>query len=273
MAAYTGALTRKAHYAIPNDVAPGVSKDHVNVNPNPDIFDNAVTPPSAQSGDVWNPAEALTVSQVVGSPAPVAHWFNCEPAVPSSVPYGTAQQTMQDRLMVNHSFINYQADSVRLYQHESEGVSIGWEPGRMPQHSGESVGDNESYLMMGRNSYDVTNQPNEVYAGDAANVGRYRVGQRISMFGLYENPHGKFGQDASLRAYTGLAPQFPVDKPAIADPAPYTPNSTGTTTWKLPAFQLPSLFGLPSETAVTDFTLAAEQNTVSGGFSSEGDRL
>lgn len=268
MAAYTGFLVRQGHYSLPGDRAPGVNSDHTNPAPEPDIFDPQTPPPSQQSGDVWNPSENVTASpQVV---EPVAHWFNGTPAVPTNVPYGAAQQEMQNRLVIDHSVTHYQPDSVRLYQNATEGVSIGWELGRAPQHAGESVGESEQYLMMGKNSYDVTNQPNEVYSADQ---GRYRLGTRIAMFGLYDNPFGKFGQDASLRAYTGLAPQFPQDKAPMSGTAPYTPNSTGTTTWTMPSFQVPRLFALQSETSVTDFTMASQDAAVSSDFGTEDGRL
>lgn len=271
MTAYTGYLTRTAHYGPPGDVAPGVNPDHTHPAAEPDPFNPQPDTPTAQTGDVWNPTENGFASD--WQVEPVAHWFNGSPAVPSNVPYGTGQQAMQDRMLADHSVIHYVSDTIRLYQHQSEGVSIDWQVGRSPQHAGESVGDNESYLMMGRNSYDVTNQPNEVYAGDPANVGRYRLGVKTTMFGLYDNPIGRFGQDANLRAYTGLSPQFPVDKPSVADAAPYTPNSSGTTTWTMPQFQVPRLFSLPSETSMTDYTTASEDGSVSSDFASEDGRL
>lgn len=270
MGAYTGYLARKGHYSPPGDVAPGVNADHTHPAPEPDIFNPMPDAPSAQAGDVWNPTEDHYAS--ADQLERVAHWFNGSPAVPSSMSsYGVGQQLMQDRMMDDHCISNYVPDSVRLYQHASEGVSIGWELGRAPQHAGESVGDSESYLMMGRNSYDVTNQPNEVYSTDQS---RYRLGTRISMFGLYDNPHGKFGQDASLRAYTGLTPQFPADKTQMQqDAAPYTPNSSGTATWTLPSFQVPRLFALQSETSMTDYTMASEDASVSSDYASDDGRL
>lgn len=270
MGAYTGYLARMGHYSAPGDVAPGVNAEHTHPSPEPDPFNPQPAVPANQADDVWNPTEeGFTTGD---APEPVAHWFNGYPAVPSSMPsYGAGQQEMQNRMLMDHSVVHYTPDSIRLYQHASEGVSINWETGRSPQHAGESVGDSESYLMMGRNSYDVTNQPNEVYSADQ---GRYRLGTRISMFGLYDSPTGKFGQDASLRAYTGLTPQFPADKIQMnQDAAPYTPNSSGTATWTLPSFQVPRLFGLPSETSITDYTVATEDVNTSSGFISDDGRL
>jgi hypothetical protein len=273
MTAYTGYLTRAAHYSLPGDSAPGVNPDHEHPSPEPDPFNPVPQTPADQTGDVWNPTENGFASD--WEIAPVTHWFNGAPAVPTNVPYGTAQQAMQDRMMADHSVIHYVPDSIRLYQHASEGVQIEWVPGREPQHAGESVGDNEAYLMMGRNSYDVTNQPNpDVYGGDAVNTGRYRLGLKTTMFGLYENPLGKFGQDASLHAYTGLTPQFPADKNQMNnEAAPYTPNSSGTATWTMPQYNVPRLFSLPSETAMTDYTTASENVSSDTGFDSDDGRL
>lgn len=270
MGAYTGYLTRKGHYSLPGDVAPGVNADHTKPDPEPDIFDPKPADPGTATGDVWNPSEDHFTSP--NAPERVAHWFNGTPAVPSSMSsYGAGQQLMQDRMMDDHCVSHYQADSVRLYQHASEGVSIDYELGRAPQHSGETVGESENYLMMGRNSYDATNQPNEVYSADQQ---RYRLGTRIAMFGLYESPLGKFGQDASLRAYTGLTPQFPAVKTQMTqDAAPYTPNSSGTATWVLPSFNVPRLFGLQSETSMTDYTMASQDAAVSSDFDNTDGRL
>lgn len=268
MTAYTGYLIRKGHYSAAKDVAPGVNPEHTNPSPDPDIFDPRPDVPAQQSGDVWNPSEVtMGESQPIER---VAHWFNGTPAVPSNVPYAKAQQEMQDRMMLDHGVTHYTPDSIRLFQNATEGVSIGWENGRAPQVAGESVGENEQYLMMGTNAYDITNQPNEVYSADQ---GRYRLGTRIAMFGLYDNPFGKFGQDASLRAYTGLTAQFPQDKEQMQNTAPYTPNSTGTKTWTLPSFQVPRMFGLQSETSITDYTMASQDAMVSSDFADDSGRL
>jgi hypothetical protein len=269
MTAYTGYLTRSAHYAYPGDRAPGVNPEHEHPDPDPDPFSPVPDTPVNQAGDVWNPQETGFASD--WEVEPVTHWFNGAPAVPSSVPYGTAQQAMQDRMMNDHSVIHYVPDSIRLYQHQSEGVEIDWFVGRAPQNAGVSLPDDVAYLANGDNSYDQINQPNpDVYGGDEANVGRYRLGHKVSMFGLYDTPLGKFGQDASLHAYTGLTPQFPAQKNQMTDgAAPYTPNSSGTATWTMPQFQVPKLFSLPSETSITDYTTAAEESSTDSGFTSE----
>jgi hypothetical protein len=272
---YSGAATRAAHFATANDVAPGISKDHTTGATEPDPFNPQPDVPADQAGTVWgtDPANPGQSNQPNLAQVPVNHWFDGQAAVPSGEEYARAQLAMQERMMWDHSQTNYVPDSVRLYQHFSEGQENDFIIGRLPVAAGATIPDGPlAGLQNGRNSYDAINQPNEVYSGDAANVGRYRLGVKTNVFGVYSNPIGKFGQDALLHAYTGLTPQFPNAKAPMTDTAPYTPNSTGTTTWA-PAVsqQDPSLFALPSETQMTDFTIGQEAATSSefvdrGGF-------
>jgi hypothetical protein len=165
---------------------------------------------------------------------------------------------MQERMMADHVPVYYVPDGIRLYQHATEGQANEWQLGRLPREAGIDVPDNAKWLIVGKNGYDATNPPNEVYSGDAANVGRYRVGVKTNIFGLYENPIGKFGQDAMLHSFTGLYASLPQEKAPMTDTAPYTPNSTGTAHWApASSYQTPSLFTLPSETAMTDFAVAS----------------
>lgn len=272
---YTGAALRAAHYGVRPSV-PGVNADHTTPDPEPDPFNPVPETPANQTGTVWSieqesagPSNQPNLAQV-----PVSHWFNGQPAVPSGEPYARAQQAMQERMMVDHSETNYVPDGIRLYQHATEGLAYEWLIGRNSQFAGTSIPDGPlAGLQNGHNGYDATNVPNEVYTGDTPNVGRYRLGVKTTVFGLYENPMGKFGQDAILHAYTGLHPAAPFEKEPMANTAPYTPNSTGTTHWA-PATpnQKPSLFSLPSETAMTDYTIAGNPDFVSdfedrsGGF-------
>lgn len=259
MGNYTGALVRNAHYAQ-RPPPPGLALDHFTGETDPDMFDSVVHTPSQQTGTVWpTPQDFAPLSNMPNlAQIPVTHWYAGVAPVPSSVPYGTAQQEMQNRMMVDHADSNYVPDSIRLYLHATEGMLAEWNVGRMPQNAGEDPGENLQYLVNGTNSYDHTNQPNEVYTGDVANVGRYRLGMKTNVYGLYEYPLGKFGQDPLVHAYTGLHPQFPTEKPQMMDTAPFTPNSTGTAHWQ-PARsnQIPSNFGLPSETAMTDYATVA----------------
>jgi len=190
---------------------------------------------------------------------PVSHWYPGASTPQSGQGEDWSRLAHQRALLEDHAPVAYVPDIIRLYTHATEGQANEFLVGRAPINAGVDPGQSLQYLVAGRNSYDAVNQPNEVYSGDDANVGRYRLGRKTNVWGLYETPLGKFGQDAELRAYTGLSPHLPVDKPRIADSAPYTPNSAGTTHWG-PArpHQEVSSFALPSETALTDYaTLAA----------------
>jgi hypothetical protein len=256
MAAYTGALTRSAHFAFRPPV-PGIDPRHEHPDPDPDPFDPRPETPDGQTGDVWQPDEMSTYTEMRAGE--IRHTTELQPPVPSNIYSDQRDIAWQDRWLTNHARVLYRPETHPVYKHATQGLHIAYVPGREPQNAGSTVPDDMAYLVMGRNSYDQTNEPNEVYgSGGESNVGRYRLGVRIEEWGLYEY-HLPQGQDAELRAYTGLEPQFPVDKPAVEDPAPYTPSSSGTTRWNQPIWQDPSMFALPSETAMTDYMIANEQ--------------
>lgn len=272
---YSGAATRGAHYAVRPSV-PGVNVDHTTPDPEPDPFNPAPDVPANQTGTLW--ADERGFAHASNQPnlaqQPVSHWYVGQLAVPSGEPFARAQMAVQMRMIEDHSVSNYVPDGIRLFQHYSEGQTNEFVIGRAPQSAGATIPDGPlAGLANGKNAYDQTNASTEVYSGDAANVGRYRLGVKTNVYGLYENPLGKFGQDAQLHAYTGLTPYFPVEKTPMTNTAPYTPNSTGTAHWAPAApSQKPSLFSLPSETAMTDYTVASNPDFTSdfedrnGGF-------
>lgn len=258
MTAYTGALTRAAHFAFRPPV-PGINPEHEHPAPDPDPF--TPVPPGADQGypgDVWQPQDVSQQSPVQVGPR--SHWAQLADPVPSGVHSWEADQAATDRMLANHSAVEYRPDSYVPYKHATQGLSIQFVDGRRPQAFSMEA------LQAGRNSYDFTNAPNEVYEGD-----RYRVGTEIQMRGRYEF-WTKQGQDAQLRAYTGLEPAFPADKPRVPDSAPYTPNSSGTTTWIQDQFQRVSAFALPSETSVTDYEISTTPEAGGSSFD-EGGRL
>lgn len=267
--AYSGALVRSAHFAYRPPV-PGVSADHgpqPDTTVEPDLFSPEPQTPSGQNHDVWQPADATGHTELAARP--FSHDANLLCPLPMNVDPRYVHTVAQERLIANHSVIDYRADSSRYYKNATQGRSIEFIDGSAPQLAGV---DGPDFLVAGTNSFDYTNQPNEVYAGDSANVGRYRVGKTVDDFGMYQF-WTKQGQDGDLRAYTGLHPQVPVDKPRVPDSAPYTPNSSGTTTWVQTSFNVPTMFSLQSETALTDYSVAS--GDVIGGFSEfgEGERL
>lgn len=269
MAAYTGELLRSAHFAFRPPV-PGINPEHEKPSPEPDPFS---PPPEGAgqgvNGNVWQPGDLPVHTEMRVGRRP--HDTPLQPPVPSNVHQAQANLAATSRMLANHSIVDFRPDTNPQYRHATEGRTLDYVPGRMPTDAGITVGDGASFLVAGKNAFDFTNQANEVYSGDDANVGRYRLGVRIEDFGRYEF-HTKQGQDNYLRAYTGLAPQFPADKPRVPDSAPYTPNSSGTTTWLQNQFQTPSFFGLPSETALTDYTQATAPAAAPGGFD-DGGRL
>lgn len=267
--AYSGALKRAAHFAFRPPV-PGVSADHgpqPDTTVEPDPFDPQPQTPSGQSGDVWQPTEDTARSDL--SVQPISHWANLRAPLPMNVRQEYVHTAAQERIIANHSVVDYRMDPSRYYKNATQGRSIEFIDGPAPQLAGI---DGPEFLVAGQNSFDYTNQPNEVYAGDSSNVGRYRLGKTQNDFGMYTF-WTKQGQDAELRAYTGLHPQVPVDKPRVPDSAPYTPNSSGTTTWIQTSFNVPTMFTAPSETSFTDFSVASGDVIDAGGEFSEGDRL
>lgn len=269
---YSGAATRSGHYASRPSV-PGVNADHFTPDPEPDPFNPVPDVPQNQGGTVFGGENRAPVQSGVPNLAqvPINHWYDGQDAVPAGVETASRMQALQERFMVDHSDTNYVPDNIRLYQHVSEGQANDFVTGRMPVAAGASIPDGPlAGLANGRNSYDQTNGTTEVYgtAGES-NVGRYRLGVKTNVYGLYESPLGKFGQDALVHSYTGLTPSVPVDKAPMNNTAPYTPNSTGTAHW-LPAQvnQIPSLFTIPAETAITDFSTGTEDNDT--GFVDRG---
>lgn len=265
--AYSGALMRAAHFAHRPPV-PGVSPEHEHPEPDPDPFSPAPEPPGADAvaGDVFQPEDWPVQSEM--QQRAIDHWGHLQAPVPTSVPREVAGIAATARMIENHRQVDYRPEQYPVYKHADQGRSITFTDGRMPWQAGETVPDEMAYLVMGKNAYDQTQQPNEVYSADQ---GRYRVGVGITDFGLYD-PSQKIGQDAELRAYTGLTPDLvPLDKPVVAGAAPYTPATSGSS-FVTPAFQVPSMFALPTETVMTDYEASTEGDYwagAGGGFLEE----
>lgn len=272
MGAYSGALIRSAHFAFRPPVAE-VDPGHMHQHETGDIFNPLPDQVAGQGGDVWQPAEVADHTEMVARD--FSHWGGVPSLpLPSDLHPFIANRAETERLIANHMPVDYRPDTWTTipYRNAGQGVALPAVQGREPVQEGEAIPDDLQYLVAGKNSFDFTNRPNEVYGGDpGSSGGRRRLGWWTPRYGLYEF-WTKQGQDAEVRAYTGLTPAFPVDKPPIADAAPYTPNSSGTTTWVQPTYQDPSTFTLPSETAVTDYTTQAWGDQVAGSFE-DGDRL
>lgn len=266
---YSGTVLRASHFDSRPSV-PGVNDDHFKPDPEVDPFNPVPDTPPNQAGTILNqdePFHANGYRTPSLADQPFTHWYDGQPAVPSGVETAARMQAMQERFILDHSDANYVPDQIRLYQHASEGYQSDEILGRLPREAGATIPDGPlAGLQNGKNGYDATNDVSEIYSGDPANVGRYRVGRQFRFFGLYDMPLAKNGQDAMLHAYTGIRPQFPANKRQMTtDAAPYTPNSSGANGFWGPAApnQVPSMFGLPSETVMTDRTVAT------GGFIQE----
>src|ERR1700748_1800294 len=190
---YSGTAIRAGHYASRPPV-PGVNVDHTTPDPEPDPFNPAPETPGNQTGTVW--ANEIDFAQISNQPnlaqMPVSHWFDGRPPVPAGTgheftPQAQRLQAFQERMMLDHSVGNYVPDSIRLYQHATEGQANEFNVGRPSQFARETIPAGPlAGLGNGRNAYDQTNAPNEVYTGDDANVGRYRLGRKLNIWGLYQ---------------------------------------------------------------------------------------
>lgn len=256
--AYTGALKRSAHFAFRPPV-PGVNPEHEKPDPDPDPFQPVREPVTGQQGDVFHPEDIPVHTEM--QQRPFDHWGHLQAPVPSNVQVEVAGIAATARMIANHACVDYRPEQYPVYKHGDQGRSIQFTGGRAPWQQGESVPDDMAYLVMGKNAYDQTQAPTEVYSADAS---RYRLGTTITDFGEYTFSQ-KQGQDAELRAYTGLSPDLPVDKPQPTNTAPYTPNSVGTANFLTPAFQVPSMFAVQGETALTDYEASTTTDYWSGG--------
>jgi len=257
MGAYSGALSAAAHYPRYTSV-PGVSGGHVEPVEEPDPFSPEPTGVQQTTADVWQPQDVSQQTDMIVRP--VSHWADLQQPVPSNIEGPDEDIAATSRWLANHSVEDYRPLTYIPYKHASQGLSIAYTEGRHPQAPSLEA------LQMGTNSYDITNAPSEVYGGE-----RYRLGTWVEVHGLYEF-WTKQGQDSWLRAYSGLEPAFPVDKPRVEDSAPYTPNSSGTATWTQSQWQSPSDFALPSETSISDYQLSTESTGAELGFD-DGGRL
>lgn len=251
MGAYSGALAARAHFPRYTSVA-GVSGGHLEPTADPDPFQPEQEAVRPTTEDAWLPQEAPGHTEWTVSP--VQHWTRLQPPVPSNVEGPDDDLAATARMVANHSVVEYRPDTYPVYRHGDQGRTIEYVEGRRP------VEPSLEALQMGRNSYDATNAPSEVYGGE-----RYRLGTHIELFGRYEF-WTKQGQDGMLRAYEGMHPNLPVDKPRVEDSAPYTPNSSGTATWTQPTWQDPSSFALPSESALSEYQMSSKPAPEDHGF-------
>lgn len=272
MTAYSGYLKRRVAYAA-RPTVPGVSAEHGpgDVPPQDDLFGPSVDGPVDNSGhqqDVWEPAEDAPMS-AYGDDR-ISHDGGRTPPPPMGILARASMYLEQRRMLADHSREHYRPDPSRIYRHATQGRRFQWWPGRGSQMAGI---EGPEFLVAGKNGFDYTNQPNEVYGGGGeSNVGRYRLGVQQDDIGLYEDPRGLFGQEAWLRARISPTLDYHGDRerPGEGPPsAPFLPDAA----FVRDAFQLPSGWGLPSETALTDYTLATRPAPDSPGEFYDGDEM
>ncbi|MFG2848492.1 hypothetical protein ACGF12_35835 [Kitasatospora sp. NPDC048296] len=255
----SGNLMRSAHYERYTSVGP-VSRMHTEQQPGRGMFEPTPEANVAPNpGDMWAPRDVTPHTDALVRTAGHGESSMAAP-VPSGVPETLGDRAAQARLIEAHA---HQAYTPEQYPRPiSNGRrDVVWTEGRAP------IQPNMEAFLTGPNGYDFSNPPSEVYGGE-----RYRLGTDTHYFGHYEY-WTKQGQDAWLRPVTTEYPILPVDKPQIADPAPYTSPSVGTQRWRLPSFQDPRMFTAPSETGMSDFAMAQQQSGPVAAEFDDGGRL
>jgi hypothetical protein len=257
----SGNLMRQAtHYERHTSVA-GVSDAHSVQSPGRGIFEptpETATPPAP--GNVWSPFDPTPHTELYGAGLPTGNHgaSSMAPPIPSGVDQERGDNTATARMVHAHSGLMYDANQYAPYHAATQRRSIEWVDGRRPQDPSMDA------FLVGPNGYDRSNPTSDVYGGD-----RYRVGTWTPMFGHYEFWQ-KQGQDAWIRPVAYEVPILPVDKPNVANPAPYTTPSSGTQRFVLPSFQDPRMFVTPSETGMSDFTMTQQSPVGAYGFADDG---
>lgn len=264
MAGYSGYLKRRVAYTTKPTVH-AVGSDHGpgEVPPQEDLFGPSVDGPqdlAGAQGDVW-PVVDHTPESVYGDDR-ISHDGHRSTPAPMGILARMSMYAEQRRMLADHSRVNYRPDPARPYKHATQGRRFKWWPGRGSQMAGI---DGPEFLVAGKNGFDYTNQPNEVYGGAGeSNVGRYRLGLQQDDCGVYEDPRGLFGQEAWLNARISPTLEYHEDRTRAGNGPPsasFLPDAS----FVRDAFQAPSGWTLGSETAVTDYTLASGRGALDEG--------
>lgn len=271
MSTYSGYLKRRVAYetkptvhAIGTDHGPG------DVPPQDDLFGPSVDGPIDLAGhqaDVWEGAEDAPMS-AYGDDR-ISHDGGRSTPPPMGILARLSMYAEQRRMLADHSRVHYRPDPARPYRHATQGRKFLWWNGRGSQMAGIEGPD---FLVAGKNGFDFTNQPNEVYSAGDSNVGRYRLGVQQDDIGLYEDPRGLFGQEAWARAQISPTLEYHGDRTRAGDgppSAPFLPDAS----FVREAFQAPSGWSLGSETAVTDYILATRPASDTGSDFFDGDEM
>jgi hypothetical protein len=268
---YSGYLKRRVAYdKKPTVHAIGTNHGPQDVPPQDDLFGPSVEGPIDLAGhqaDVWEGAEDAPMS-AYGDDR-ISHDGGRTPPPPMGLLARLSAYAEQRRMLADHSRVHYRPDPARPYRHATQGRKFLWWNGRGSQMAGIEGPD---FLVAGKNGFDFTNQPNEVYSAGDSNVGRYRLGVQQDDFGLYEDPRGLFGQEAWARALINPTLEYHGDRRRQGNgppSAPFLPDAA----FVRDAFQLPSGWTLGSETAGTDHILATRPASDEGSEFYDGDEM
>lgn len=271
MTTYSGYLKRRVAYETkPTVHAVGTDHGPGDVPAQDDLFGPSVEGPvdlAGFQGNVWEPSEDAPLSAYGDDP--ISHDGHRTPPPPMGLLARLSMYAEQRRMLADHARVQYRPDPARPYRHATQGRAFKWWPGRGSQMAGI---DGPDFLVAGKNGFDFTNQPNEVYSAGDSNVGRYRLGVQQDDIGLYEDPRGLFGQEAWARAQISPTLEYHGDRarPGAGPPsAPFLPDSS----FVRAPFQVPSGWGLGSETAVTDYILATRPADDVGSDFYDGDEM
>lgn len=264
---YTGNLMNQGRYPT-MDLSTGLRSDHTaGAEPDdPDLWGGSA--PAGPGPDYGQPgvwvADPDPAAPHSGVPVETSsHWAESAPSLtPTRLGWVDAQYVSRDQMMAAHSHRDPGTD--RAYPQEAQFTSAGlgtivnrqlgqrsWEP----ELSGP--------LARGANSYAQNNPATEVYSGEGM-----RYGYDVMTWGEYRSPTKQISE-YHLRALAREEVNFPVDGPAVDNPAPFTPFGTGTQTQLSPYGSRPRLFAAPGPNAMSEASMAAEA-PADGGFASDG---
>lgn len=264
---YTGNLVASARYPTVDLSTPLDGAHAAGAAPDDaDMFGGSA--PAGPGPDYGSPGIWVAPEQTApGSgvhPDRAGHWADSAPALtPTRLGWVEGQYVARDQLLSSHSATD--SGTEQSYPREAQFLSagLGTIVNRQPgQHSWEP--GLSGPLARGSNSYAQNNPSSEVYDGEGM-----RYGYDVLTWGEYRSPT-KQAMEYNLRAVARQDVAFPVDTPALADPAPYSGFGTGTQTQRSPYGSWPRLFTPPNTSAISDATMATQQPPADNGFASDG---
>lgn len=263
---YTGNLIQSARFPTV-ELSAGLKSDHAaGAEPDDaDVFGGSA--PAGPGPDYGSPGLWVAPeTQAPGSGMPLdasSHWTYDGPALtPPRLGWVDAGYVARDQMMKSHSARD--ASTARAiptepqFQFRGQGNIVNRQMGQASWEPGLS-----GPLARGSNSYDENNPPTEVYDGAG-----WRRGYDTLTWGEYTSPTVQ-QMRYQLRAVATETVHFPVDTPAVPNAVPGGGWGTGTQTQLSPYGSTPRLFAPPSQSAISDATMAQQSEPVSE-FVSDG---